>query len=164
MLGDTWNVSPNIISWVEEFTCLIYGYPKDTSVNVVRTKMLKKMVGENVTLSRKSKVDLSRIPPCQDSLVPHIQRVNHRVAGYKRAHQAIIESPKPYDDGQGWVKTDQEGLHAIWSKGPILPKSLVDLLEADQDGAERVEEVEEDEECEADGEIDFDALLEDDEY
>ena len=43
-------------------------------------------------------------------------------------------------------------------------ESLVDLLEADQDGAERMEEVEEDEECEAHGEIDFDALLEDDEY
>ena len=78
-----------------------------------------------------------------------------------KAHQAITESPKPYDDGQGWVKTDQDGLHAIWSRGSILPKSLVDLLEADQDGAERVEEDEEDQE---NGEINFDALLEDDKY
>ena len=93
---------------MEEFTCLLYGYPKDVSVNAVRAKMMKKMVGENNTLSKKSKVDLSRIPPCKDSLIPHIQRVNHRVAGYKQAHQNIVESPMPYDDGQGWEKTDRE--------------------------------------------------------
>ena len=146
---------------MEEFTCLLYGYPKDVSVNAVRAKMMKKMVGENNTLSKKSKVDLSRIPPCKDSLIPHIQRVNHRVAGNKRAHQNIVESPLPYDDGQGWEKTDREELQPIWTQGTILPMSLVDLLEDGQDGEESDEDEDEDEADDA-VEIDFDTLLDDD--
>ena len=127
-------------------------------MNVVRAKMVKKMVGENDKLTKQSKVDLSRIPPCQNSLIPHIQRVNHRVAGYKRAHQAIVESPTPFADGQGWERSDQDGLQPIWSKGPVLPTTLVDLLEPTADEAEGEEE-------EEDGEdyidFDFDALTDD---
>ena len=57
------------------------------------------------------KVDLARLPPCYAALKPHFQRVNHCV--YKRADEAIVEKPKPYD-GQGWLKT--EGLLTpVWS-------------------------------------------------
>lgn len=70
-LGDEWTVPPDVLNAVEEFTCSLYGYPRETSVNSVRVQMLNKMVGEDDNLSRKSKVDLSKIPPCQDSLVPY---------------------------------------------------------------------------------------------
>ena len=75
------------------------------TVDVVRTKLLRKMVGEDDNLTSRSKVDLARLPPCQSALKPHIQRVNHRAALYKRANEAILEKPNPYDDGQGWVNT-----------------------------------------------------------
>ena len=81
----------------------MYGQSRESSVDVVRTKLLRKMVGEDEKLTSRSKVDLARLPPCQSALKPHIQRVNHRSALYKRANEAILEKPNPYDDGQGWV-------------------------------------------------------------
>uniref|UniRef100_UPI00358FFE05 uncharacterized protein n=3 Tax=Myxine glutinosa TaxID=7769 RepID=UPI00358FFE05 len=90
----------------------------------------------------KSKVDLARLPPCQSALKPHIQRVNHRVALYKRADQPIIEKPKPYEE-QGWIRTDEGLLKPMWSSGPILPTSLVDLLNTGEHEEEEEEEGEE---------------------
>ena len=112
---------------LEKFTCIMYGQTRESSVNAVRVKMLKKMVGEDETISRKSKIDLARIPPCQDSLIPHCQRANHRLACHKRANQPIIEKPNPYDMDQGWQKVENGSLEPIWSRGPILPMSLIDL-------------------------------------
>ena len=123
---------------LEALTCLMYDHAREMSVNVVRGIMLKKMVGENEDLTTKSKVDLSRLPPCRDSLVPHIGRVNYRLANYKRAHQAIFWRPRPYDPGHGWEKTEEGILEPVWSCGPVLPPSLVDLLEK---AAEEVVEV-----------------------
>ena len=51
-----------------------------------------------------------------------------------------------YDNGQQWVKTEEGFLEPVWSCGPILPPSLIDLIK-------KVEEEEEDEE------IDYDELL-----
>ena len=80
LLGEEWSVKPEVQEQLEQFTCIMYGHARETSVNSVRTKMLRKMVGEDKKLT-KSKVDLSRIPPCSDSLLPHIQRVNYRYTG-----------------------------------------------------------------------------------
>lgn len=163
-LGEGWTLAPKTVEQLEAFTCLLYGYPRETSVNLVRAKMMKKMVGENETISRKSNIDLSRIPPCQYSLIPHLERVNHRVAGYRRAAETISEAPKPQSNGQGWEivyggPRDVGVLEPVWSKGPILPPSLVDILEA------RTEEVvgdgEDDDEDIVD--IDFSSLISDDE-
>ena len=114
---------------IEAFTCLMYGQTREKSIDMVRSIMLKKMVGEDEKLTTKSKVDLSRLPPCRDNLVPHINRVNHRLATYKQADKPIFWSPKPYDPGQGWQKTEEGILEPVWSSGPILPPSLIDLLE-----------------------------------
>ena len=82
-------------------------------MDIVRPKLLRKMVGEDEKLTSKSKVDLIRLPPC------------HRVALYKRADQAILQKPKPYDDEHGWEKTQKE----CWNRcSPVLPMSLVDIL------------------------------------
>ena len=51
---------PDVYKELETFTCAMYGYARDISINNVRTKMLKKMVGEDQTLNKSSKVDLSR--------------------------------------------------------------------------------------------------------
>ena len=75
-LCDEWIVPSHILSQIEAFTCLMYGYPKEKSVDAVRMIMLKKMIGDDDTLTTKSRVDLSRLPPCRDNLVPHVYRVN----------------------------------------------------------------------------------------
>ena len=118
--------------------------------------MLKKMAGENEVLSKKSKVDLSRILPCHDSLIPHLERVNHCMAGYRRAANAIWGAPKPNDGGQGWVIGDQGILEPIWSIGLILPPSLIDLV----DETAKEQEIEKSTEEEID-EDDLDLLIDD---
>lgn len=99
------------------------------SVDAVRAKMLRKMVGADKVLDSKSKVDLERLPHPKVCLIPHVQRANFRVACYKRADQPIFERPKPYDQGMGWEKMVDEGvLEPVWTVGPILPSSLVEVL------------------------------------
>ena len=84
----------------------------------------------------------------------HINCVNHRLAIYKRAATPTFWCPKPYDPGQGWEKTEEGTLEPMWSSGPILPTSLIDLLEM-------VEEIKGEEE-DAEQEIDYEELLDDD--
>ena len=127
-LGDDWDVDLFMQTQIEQFTCLMYGRSRDTSVDVARAKLLRKMVGENEKLTSKSKVDLARLPPCQSALKQHVNRVNHRICLYKRADIPILEKPKPYDQGQGWTRTNEGVLEPLWSSVPVLPKSLVDLM------------------------------------
>ena len=128
---------------IEGFTCIMYGHVREKSVNSVRSIMLRKMIGEDETLTTRSKVDLSRLPPCRDNLIPHIHRVNHRLAIYKRAATPIYWCPKPYEPNQGLEKNEEGTLEPVWSCGPILPTSLVDLLEEtveEMDGEENEEQ------------------------
>ena len=146
-LGEEWSLPEDVMQSVEEFVCVMYGFVREKSVNTVRFKMLKKMVGEDQTLTAKSKVDLGRLPPCRDSLVTHTQRVNYRLACYKRAAIPIFERPKPSEEGQGWTMSDEGYLEPIWSKGAPFPTTLVDILESTankkSDEEEEVEVIEE---------------------
>ncbi|XP_066971842.1 uncharacterized protein [Macrobrachium rosenbergii] len=128
-LGDEWQTNQGLLQSLEQFTCIMYGMSRETSVNTACAKLLRKMVGEDERLTSKSKVDLARLPPCQAALIPHIQRANHRAAIYKRADDPILEAPQPHADGQGWMKTENGILEPIWSQEPVLPPSLVDLLD-----------------------------------
>ena len=128
-LGNDWTVEESTLEDLEEFTCLMFGYQREKCINTVRSKMLKKMVGENTKLSSKSKLDFSKLPPCRDNLIPHCYWVNHRLAVYKRANQPSFTRPKPYSDKQGWLM-DGESIEPLWSCGEILPASLIDLVEA----------------------------------
>ena len=127
---------------IEAFKCIIYGYSKETSVNVVLSEILKKMIGEDNDLTKESKVDLSHLPLCQDSLLPHIYRVNHWVAAYKRANFPILEKPKPNDENQGWL-INENGIHEpVWTTESIMPQSLINLLDATNDEESNDKEME----------------------
>ena len=75
------------------------------------------------------------------------------MAGQCRTTNSIWEALKPSNSGQGWVIGDQGILELIWSKRPIFPTSLVDLIEKTKDEQENVEICEEENEYE--NEIDF---------
>ena len=134
----------------------MYGYTRKKSLNTVRSLMLKKVVREDARLTAKSKVSLSRLPPCRDNLAPHIQRLNHCLACYKRADQAIFWRPKKHDPGQGWEKNDSGSLEPIWSSSPILPASLVDFIKPSREEGSDIEE-------ETDQELDFSEVFDCDE-
>jgi hypothetical protein len=57
--------------------------------------MVKEMVGEDEAIKRTSTVDLSMLPTCKKSLIPHIKCANYRVAQWKRAHIPISQIPSP---------------------------------------------------------------------
>ena len=67
-LGDEWSVDQDVTDELEAFTCLMYDYTREKSVDSVRNIMLKKMVGENEEPTMRSKEDLSRLPPCKRQL------------------------------------------------------------------------------------------------
>ena len=83
-LGENWKIEDSVLDEIETFTGAMYGYPREMQVNCVRSKMLKKIVGEKKPLRIASKVDLIRLPPCRDFLLPHVQRVNYREFCYKK--------------------------------------------------------------------------------
>ena len=70
--------------------------------------MIKIMVGYDLTLTSNSKIDLARLPPCFRNLLPQINRVNHRLAFYKRVNEPFIEATNPYEDKQGLLKTQNQ--------------------------------------------------------
>ena len=159
-----WELDQDLLKQLEAFTCAMYGQARDASINVVRSKLLRKMVGEDNTLNSKSRVDMVRLPPCQDSLIPHIQCVNHRVACYKRAAEPSFDCPKPYEGSQGWQKTEEGVIEPVWSIGPIFPPSLLDLLDTVRTGNDNDQLGEDTEQDLEDVEIDEDVLMmEDDE-
>ena len=45
------DISTDIVNDIETFTYLRYGYGRITDINKVRYLMIKKMVGENATLT-----------------------------------------------------------------------------------------------------------------
>ena len=96
--GEEWTVSQDAVIELESFTSLMYGETRITSLNLLRSKMLKKMVGKYQSLNLKSAVDLSKLPPCFDYVLSHIHRTNYRLAMYKRADQPSVEAPKPFDE------------------------------------------------------------------
>ena len=120
-------MSPNMLKLLEEFTCILYDFLRVKELNEAQAKMLQKMVGEDEALSMKSKVDFAHLPPCQDSTIPHFQCVNHCVATFKRALEPIPELPKCYEPEQGWIK-EEDSIEPIWSMGPILPRTLIDVM------------------------------------
>ena len=83
--GEEWNFKYHVLKQLEEFTCLVYGQNRESSMDGLRAKPLRKYVGEDEKHTSKPKVDLARLPHCHSALKPHLQRVKYRVALYKRA-------------------------------------------------------------------------------
>ena len=106
-------------------------------------------MGEEDKLSSKSKVDFSRLPPCNDSMSAHSDRVNYRLFHFKKSHVPLYDCPRPHD-GHGWIK-DNDFLEPQWSRGSILPPSMVDILEKS--------DVDEESEEQEDGLDDYDELM-----
>ena len=89
--------------------------------------MLKKMLGGDTDkIKKKANVDLSKLPPCQNTFGPHVDRVNYKTCINKLSH--IAKPQFPSSESNGWI-TDKDGiLQPYWSYGPILPDRLVDIL------------------------------------
>ena len=123
-LGDNWDLDNELVDQLEN----MYGYPRMCSTDDVRAVMVKKMVGDGDTITTSPKIDLSKLPPCRRSLLPHIKRVNYRVAQWKRSHIKTLEVPAPKD--HGWA-LNEDILEPVWSEGPVMPSKVVYILASD---------------------------------
>lgn len=126
-LGSSWGVSEDTMEKLEQFVCFMYGFPRIKHVNEVRSIMLQKMVGEGKELNASSKVDMAKLPPCRDSLIPHVLRVNFRVCQWKMAQSAMIEVPPATENG--WMYGESGTLEPVWTVGEMLPSSVEDIVE-----------------------------------
>ena len=92
--------------------------------------MVRNMVGDWDTITTSSNVDLSKLPPppCRRSLVPHIKRVNYRVAQWKRSDVNMLQVPAPTD--HEWTLSE-DILDPVWSQGAVRPSNVADILDSD---------------------------------
>ena len=123
----------------------MYGHNRESSMYAIRVKLLRKIVVEDEKLASKSKFNLVRFPPCHSAFKPHLQRLNHHVALYKHADEDILAKLEPYDDGPGWIRTEDGVVEPMWSCGAALPNPLVNLLDTGDHEEEKEEEEEENE-------------------
>ena len=66
--GEEWNLKSHVLKQLAEFTCLVYGQNRESSMDGLRAKPVRKIVDEDENLTSKSKVDLTRLPPCHSAL------------------------------------------------------------------------------------------------
>jgi len=71
-LGESWDLEEETQNYLERFVCALYGYAKETSVNVVRAKMFEKKYTKSGKI-----IDMAMLPPCQSVLIPHSKRANY---------------------------------------------------------------------------------------
>ena len=67
--------------------------------------------------------------------------MNYRLCCYKKAHISIFQRPKPYDNEQRLVRGNNI-IEPLWTKGIILPQSVVELLDSSRDDEEQADELE----------------------
>ena len=58
--GEEWILKSHVLEQFDEFTCLVYGQNRESSMDGLRTKPLRKIVGGDEKLTSKPKVDLAR--------------------------------------------------------------------------------------------------------
>ena len=92
----------------------------------------KKNVGDDLTLTVTSKIDLTRLSPCFSKLLPHIYRANHHLVFYKRADESFIEALNPYEDELDWLKNQNSLLGAIWRVELFLSSALIDIVKSEE--------------------------------
>ena len=91
--GNTWVLSEEMKMTLELFVCKLFS-SKKISVDEVRLQMFtKKHVIQNKV------IDLSVLPPCQSSLLLHMDRANYVAALWKHSMHATIDSPEIWDHG-----------------------------------------------------------------
>ena len=68
----------NSVKQLEQFTYLIYAQHRESSMDVIRAKPLRQMMGDDEKLTSKSKVDLTRLSPCHSAFKRHVPTMSVR--------------------------------------------------------------------------------------
>ena len=103
---------------VEEFVCHLYDAP-DLAGGVNKARH---------DLFRNGRKELNKLPPTQDALLLHFQRVNYQAKVWLCANQqnTIGNAGLPEDSG-GWYRAD-EGLLIKWKTLQAVPIECLELV------------------------------------
>jgi hypothetical protein len=120
-LGQTWSVSSELMTKLEEFTCLLYA-PKASAVSVDQLRY-------DLFCAKRGEVESHQLPPCKDCLKKHAKRANYQAAVWRRCLDQDPNVPSPV--GHGWkmeVDNGQPQLVIDWMDGQPAPEAVLDLL------------------------------------
>ena len=129
------DLSENIVFDIEEFTCHIYGYPKNKCINDVLKaefdKKCKPKPGKN-TLDCIKFVDPATLPPCSKVLLQQMKRACYVAHLYTTTYDAYPAFDLfPIDYGYKLIE-NEESLEMHWFDGNETPDSI-EKLEIDED-------------------------------
>lgn len=126
-LGQTWELSDDLFTKLEKFTCMIYGASSckggcsnsstsGHSVNELRYQLF---------CAKRGEAESSQLPPCRDCLYLHAQRANFQAAIWRRCLQAKPSVPSPTE--HGWTE-DDGNLAILWMRSAPAPEVVLELL------------------------------------
>ena len=100
-LGQDIDIQATTFNDLEHFVCCMYGKPKYTRVNKLRYDlfMQKFCLKSGYVLSSFDGIDISFLPPYQDSLHMHIQRANYQAWIWNSFLERYLEIPSPVGHG-----------------------------------------------------------------
>jgi len=105
-LGTEWEVSDELSTCLQEFTCFMYSSnPGTRDVNDLQYRLF---------YTKKGDLDSNQLPPCVDTLRKHCDRANYQAAIWRRSLQSCWHIPSPV--GHGW-KLEEGRLIVNWMSG-----------------------------------------------
>ena len=117
-MGESLSIDTNdtVIATLEKYICVIYGYPREASVNAVRTKLFERKYAKEDKV-----INMSLLPPCNSVLILHIKRANCVAKMWK---SSLTNWFDPDDISEnGWLPDDL----TYWVDD-IFPRNVEEIL------------------------------------
>ena len=129
-LGVEEQMSQELFSDLESFTCLMYGYKHKThsvmSINQCRyKKFMSRFKPKKNKLDTNVSIDIPLLPPSHSSLYLHAKRCNYQSAIWRRATDRNVNISEPTN--HGWIITEK-GLEIEWIHSDMMPTDLAAIL------------------------------------
>ncbi len=113
-LGVNFEPDINTMEKAEKAVCHMYNASHCKDTNQVRCHKWNRLT-----------TDITKLPPCHDSTVLHIRRVNYQVAIWKRCLDNDTGAPSPH--GHGWVVLGSD-ISILWMSKPRAPKQVLETM------------------------------------
>ena len=136
-LGESTEVSPDVLCGLETFVCALYGMHKLHKVDDARYAAFQQKYSptkHSDPLDKIKGINPSSMPPCHSVLLNKIRRTNYVATLWKKArvHQPCVLKAEDH----GW-KLNESAYRINWFEGEQLPQNIVDILdEKDPDSEE----------------------------
>jgi hypothetical protein len=124
-LGESWDLSDELLHGLEHFTCSLYGRKSIKSVNELRYILLTERLNSS-KLSPDMNFNFSALPPCKNVLTKHILRANYQTGIWKRSHIPNANIPKP-SESNGWI-LESDYAQPLWYDGDPTPEEVVGVM------------------------------------